>query len=138
MSTVEDAQAEFRTIITLLTLVTAIRNEGHSVLHMSFSEGFKPIFDHTLPSLEVIASAIASLLVQNHEILACMARDGKHLTPSDPQIRGFIVIANPDHNIPHQKNQTEEYVVAEKGVSQFYKISDENWDFLNISYVSIL
>jgi hypothetical protein len=82
--------------------------------------------------VEVISSAILALLVQNHEVLACMAC----LTPSDPQvIEGFIVIPNLDDNIPHQRNLKEEYVVAEKGTSQFYNISDKNWNYLDILYV---
>ena len=87
MSTTEKACTEFRTISMLLPLVTTIRNDGQPVMHTSFSEGFKPMFDHSLPSLEVVSSAVTSILIQNHKVVACMARDRTHLMPSDPQIR---------------------------------------------------
>jgi hypothetical protein len=133
---------EFRCLIALLTLVTALQNCGTPIfrLALGFIEGFRPIFDNTLPTREVVAGAICAVSVQNHEVSACMT----HELPADPTsgessanqpgkspVSGFTVVVNPDDNIPEQKDQKDNYIVAPKGQSQFAQLSVDHWSCLN-------
>src|SRR5712672_3507890 len=60
---VRDLHAEFRTILTLTELVSAINNSGHPTLHL-------PRKAYTPTPLLDLLFAIATLLVRDHEVVA--------------------------------------------------------------------
>lgn len=152
-----DLHREFRSLIMILGLVTAINNGGHSTLAQDFREGYIALLDTSLPAPSVVANSISTILVKNVEVIACMIQTLKPAslgyatnpfqgdTGTDPlwdpialdeldfsshDISGFTVVANADHK---QARQTQDYVLQAKGCSHFNLISKDHWDCLEIS-----
>ena len=107
------------------------------MLQQSFTEGYKPLFDESVPKSIVLASAIAALLVQQHEVVACVTQngtcsEGQKLLPPESLIKGFVATVNPDDKQPEQM---AEYILAQKGSSLLSKVSSEHWNWLRKMYV---
>jgi hypothetical protein len=65
----EDLHRKFNSITALLTLVTAINNRGHPILS-GHSAPYQTLLDRNLPEHKKVLNAIATLLVQDAEVVA--------------------------------------------------------------------
>jgi hypothetical protein len=70
---------EFRTLISLLTLATAINNNGHAVLKQVYGEDYKAPLEVTRRSSKLdkrlLLSAFAAIFVRDHEVIAAAASE---------------------------------------------------------------
>jgi hypothetical protein len=74
----EDPHYDFRSLLMLLTLVTSFNNNGIPMLKESFTEGYHPIFDTSLPtpSRAIIINAVAAILITDGEVVAVAPCNG--------------------------------------------------------------
>jgi hypothetical protein len=70
---------EFRTLVVLLTLATAINNNGHAILKQVYGEDYRAPLELTRRSSKLdkrlLLSAFATVLVRDHEIIAAAASE---------------------------------------------------------------
>jgi hypothetical protein len=120
----EGLRNEFRTLITLLTLVAAINNNGHALLKYDMGEVYRaplePIQRQPVLDKHLLLDAFAAIFVQDHETIATAAasqpvsfpstdggmsqvwqllviqddHDSYYVDPSD-KVRGIAAFANP-------------------------------------------
>jgi hypothetical protein len=98
--------SEFRTTIMLLTLVTAINNEGRSTLKTparandptSLSPG---ILDSPEPTAAVLLNALSAIFVRDNEVIAVVTN---HTVPSqDAPLFRVLAMQDPkDSDVPHK------------------------------------
>ena len=74
-----DGTIEFRTLIVLLTLATAINNNGHAILKQVFDEDYRAPLELTRRSSKLdkrlLLSAFAAIFVRDHEVIAAAASE---------------------------------------------------------------
>ncbi|KIM84798.1 hypothetical protein PILCRDRAFT_369556 [Piloderma croceum F 1598] len=71
----EDLHREFRSLIMLVTLVTAINNSGEPTSRNYYEPCNEVVLEKDLPSRHRVLNAAAALLVRNTEVLAVAACD---------------------------------------------------------------
>jgi hypothetical protein len=151
----EILHSEFRTLITILNLVTAFNNHGFPMLKQDFIEGYRPLFDGSFPNTAILANAFAAILVLEYEVIAVAPRRSRSQSDSSQTqsqsgeddlliwedtaptfedasaINGFVIVQNADINTV--KSHKPPYFLSQKGTSHFDLISKDNWKCLTIS-----
>jgi hypothetical protein len=83
-----EGNIEFRTLIVLLTLVTAINHDGHAILKQGQREDYRAPLELRRRSSKLdkrlLLSAFAAIFVRNHEIIATAASEQPVDTPVSP------------------------------------------------------
>ena|ERR1700733_2809990 len=145
-------RSEFRTLIMLLTLVTAINNGGYSTLQLNFAENDKVHFDTTVSSdVAAVINALSAILMRDHRVVAAAVPDFPSCLPSTSFTlggSGFKVYIMQDEDqgakvgnllfkalVPTKakaRRQISDNVVNIRGISRFNLISNDNWECLRI------
>jgi hypothetical protein len=95
-------RCEFRTINMLLALVTAINNEGRSILNVEpYHSYLSSILESPEPSAMSLLNAISAILVRDNEIVAVVSSHAG-LSPGEPyQVVAISDLQSPP-DAPHQ------------------------------------
>ena len=140
-----DLQKEFRALIMLLVLVTAINDGACSTLQQDYGERYIGLFDTTLLSPNNMISAVAAILMRDDRAVAAAIPDfnsvlngsdcyiyvttDEESQPKNVKDHGTTVVPTTAHTDTQQHPHN---VVITKGASHFDQISDENWNCLKI------
>ena len=83
-----EGNIEFRTLIVLLTLVTAINHDGHAILKQVQREDYRAPLELRRRSSKLdkrlLLGAFAAIFVRNHEVIATAASEQPVDTPVSP------------------------------------------------------
>ena len=141
-------RSEFRTLIMLLTLITAINNGGYSTLQQNFAEDDKAHFDTTVSSdVAAVINALSAILMRDYRVVAAAVPDFPSCLPSTSFAlggSGFKVYVMQDEDqgakvgnslVPIKtkaRRQISDNVVKIRGISRFNLISNDSWECLKI------
>jgi hypothetical protein len=140
------AQMVFHTVLTLLILVTAGNNHGHSTLRKGKEEvGYYDSLESETsvrPLRRDALNAITTLLVRNDEVVAATAHEPTVASaykvvavkdedcPEDPPI-DFTAVPNPERNLP-VKDSLYDCQLSGPGSSYLEAVRENSWYCLKL------
>jgi hypothetical protein len=120
----EDPHSEFRTLIMLFTLATAINNRGRPILH-DCSEPYKEPLERSLPTRDKMLNAVSILLSRNGQAVAVAASD-----PSAQQYFYHLWAIPQGQWQPKYSSIQKNHILVDFGRSHFATIEFHKWDSL--------
>jgi hypothetical protein len=120
----EDPHSEFRSLIMLFTLATAINNRGRPILH-DCSEPYKEPLERSLPTRNKMQNAVSILLSRNAQAVAVAASD-----PSAQQhFYHLWAIPQGQWQLKYSAIQ-KNHILVDFGRSHFATVDFHKWDSL--------
>lgn len=159
----DELHQEWRTLIMLLTLVSAVNNNGHPCLLKAERsiQPYRSLFDKSHSSRSAILNGVTSVIVRNHETAAITFSGPSPFTGVSqayamheelinsneewdivdfPKERQMTAITNPDRipkkgSIPEPHTESlKPYIVLSKGSSHWPLIKEKNTVDVSIDF----